>query len=45
MWGLYDDKTDRLVFVGSEKECEEYSKEPPDIKYYMLDLQKDKKEN
>ncbi len=45
MWGLYDDKTDRLVYVGSEKECEEYTKAFPETKFYMVDLQKDKKEN
>jgi len=38
MWQMFDDKTDRLVFVGTEKECEEYSKEHSDRKFYMIEL-------
>jgi len=45
MWQMYDDKTDRVVYVGSEKECEQYSKEHPDEKFYMIEIKKDKKEN
>ena len=45
MWGLYDDKTDRLVLVGNENECEEYTREHPDTKFYMIEIKKDKKEN
>ena len=42
-WQLYDDKTDRIVFVGSEKECEEYTKEYPDKKFYMVEVKEAKK--
>ena len=45
MWGLYDDKTNRLILVGNEKECEEYTKAFPDKKFYMLEIKEDKKEN
>lgn len=43
LWQLYDDKTDRVVFVGSDKECEEYTKEYPDTKFYMIELKEAKK--
>lgn len=45
MWQLFDDKTDRLILVGNEKECEEYTKAFPDKKFYMLEIKEDKKEN
>lgn len=43
MWELYDDKTDKIVFVGTEEECEEYSKHYPERKFYMIEVKKPKK--
>lgn len=40
---LWDDKTDRVVFEGTEEECIEYTKEHPERKYYMEE--KDDKNN
>lgn len=34
VYELFDDKTDKCVFVGTEPECIKYSIEHPDVKFY-----------
>lgn len=33
---LWDSKTDRIVFVGTEKECIEYTKKEPERSFYFI---------
>lgn len=40
---LHDDKTDRVVFVGTEAECIKYSKEHPEKKFYFVEKSKKNK--
>ena len=35
---MEDAKTDRVVFVGTEKECIEFSKENPDRNFIMTEV-------
>lgn len=37
-WRLYDSKTDRAVFTGTEDECEEFTKQEPERNFYMIKL-------
>ena len=42
---LRDSKTDKVVFVGTEKECIEYSKKEPERSFYFVEEKKDGKDN
>lgn len=44
MWELRDEYTNKVVFVGNEKECLEYSKEHPEVNYIMVKCQKENKQ-
>lgn len=35
---MEDAKTDRVVFVGTEKECIQFSVENPDTRYIMTEV-------
>lgn len=35
---LYDEKTDRLVMIGTEAECIEYTKTEPERKFYLEEV-------
>ena len=37
LYQLEDAKSERVVFVGTEKECLEYTKEDPDRNYIMTE--------
>lgn len=43
LYQMEDAKTDRVVFVGTEKECLEFSKNNPDIKYNMIEVKEGEK--
>lgn len=45
MWELFDSKTDRLVFVGTEEACIEYTKQFPDNNYYMVEVKSKQNKN
>lgn len=38
LFELFDSKTDRLVKVGTEEECIEYTKKEPEKKFYMVEV-------
>lgn len=40
MWELRDEVTGKVVFVGTEKECLEYSKKFPEVNYIMVKYEK-----
>ena len=35
---LYDEKTDRLVMIGTEEECLEHTKTEPERKFYLEEV-------
>lgn len=39
VYDLFDNKTDRKVFSGTEPECIKYSVEHPDVKFYWVTKQ------
>ena len=40
MWELRDEVTNKVVFVGTEAECLEYSKKFPEINFIMVECEK-----
>lgn len=42
MWELRDEVTNKVVFVGTEAECLEYSKKFPEVNYIMVECEKGK---
>ena len=36
LYEMEEAKSQRIVFVGTEKECIEFSKKNPDVKYNMI---------
>lgn len=38
LFKMEDAKTDRVAFVGTEKECMDFSKENPERSYNMIEL-------
>lgn len=42
MWELRDEYTNKVVFVGTEKECLEYSKKFPEVNYIMVKCERGK---
>jgi len=42
MWELRDEVTNKVVFVGTEQECLEYSKKFPEINFIMVECKKAK---
>ena len=36
LFELRDSKTDRIVFVGTDKECIEYTKKEPERSFYFI---------
>ena len=45
MWELFDSKTDKLVFVGTEQACIEYTRQFPDRSYYMVEVKSKQNKN
>ena len=44
MWELRDEVANKVVFVGTEKECLEFSKKFPEVNYIMVKCER-RKEN
>ena len=42
MWELRDEITNKVVFVGTEAECLEYSKKFPEVNFIMVECKKGK---
>lgn len=40
MWELRDEVTNKVIFVGNESECMEYSKKFPEVNYIMVECKK-----
>ena len=40
MWELRDEVTNKVVYVGTEKECLEFSKKSPEVNYIMVECTK-----
>ena len=40
MWELRDEVTNKVVFVGTEAECLEYSKKFPKVNFIMVEVKK-----
>ena len=45
LFQMEDAKTDRVVFVGTEKECIQFSKENPEIRYNMIPVKEGRKDD
>ena len=41
---LFDNKTDKVVYVGTESQCIEYSKEHPDRTYYWVNKKEEEED-
>lgn len=44
MFELFDSKTDKLVYVGTENQCIEYSKQNPERVFYWVNKKEDDKD-
>ena len=45
MWELRDEVTNKVVYVGTEEECIEYSKKHPEINFLMVEVKSQKNQN